>query len=195
MLVIRNPAKTKAYIEELKNLLERAAADGISLTVTRAGIHTTPEINELDLEDENMAGCNETNNVTLETPTLAHIASNNVFITCRAYSVLDISDENERSLKVDYNYVHTPGVKHPLPEPVDLSRFYKQDPNHPVNWVNPNVTVDAANSTGFYPEFSCCTQIDKFCNSDVWKGNLHVVVTSAIADLIEQNKLKYIGAK
>lgn len=195
MLVIKNTAKTKAYIDELTNLIERAAADGVSLSVTRVGVPVMPEIPELDLDDENLKCGQWGHTASVQTPTLAHISCSSVFITSREYCVIDISDEKERSLKVDYTYAHTPGKKHPVPEPIDYSRYYKQDPNHPVNWLNPGVTVQAALSTDMSLETACCTQIDKFCNSDVWRGNLHAVVTTAIADLISQNKLKYIGAK
>lgn len=195
MLLLDNDLKLKSYVAELLELVERAAKDGISLEIlpsSTSGNALTDllsldrvRIPELECVGEvaKQAVCSVDD--IADTSGLGHFGKNAKKV-CAIYASIKSGDK-------EYAYVHTPDAQHDIPEPIDYSRYYKNDPAHPVNWLNPNVTVDAANLTAFNPEFSCCTQIDKFCNSDVWKGNLHIVVTTAIAELIQQKKLKYIG--
>lgn len=186
----------KKYLEELAELVRRAAADGIILNIQNSREDHYPPVDvsalvpELNTSD-NVTQSPATYAVQVDAMTVGHMATNRMTLTSHCVMVFD----KTRDMPEIYTYAHTPGENHALPESIDYSRYYKQDPNNPINWVNPSVTVKAAKDTGFINTFACCASVDKFCNSDMWRGNLHAVVTGAIEDLIGQNKLKYIGEK
>lgn len=107
----------KKYLEELAELVQRAAADGIMLNIENKRDKFYPPMNVGELVPE----LSTSNNISsgpityakqVDTSTLEHMSTNIITLSSHCVTVVDES----KNIPVLYTYVHRPDETHPVPK-------------------------------------------------------------------------------